>query len=82
MTKESSLILVAAILRRLWEVDYNVAVEVEGSDYVWRQSLLSCKNPTARIYINSYVKWPFIFDNLLGMEAGLGFVWKLSREEK
>lgn len=25
----------AAILRHLWEVEYNVAVEVEGSDYVW-----------------------------------------------
>lgn len=32
--KRSSLTPVAAILRRLWEAEYNVAVEVRGSDYV------------------------------------------------
>lgn len=26
----------------------------------------------SRAHINSYVKWPFIFDNLLGMEVMVG----------
>lgn len=32
--KRSSLTPVAAILGRLWEAEYNVTVEVRGSDYV------------------------------------------------
>lgn len=29
----------------------------------------------SRAQINSYVKWPFIFENLLGMEVMAGALW-------
>ena len=61
----------AAILRLVGEVDYNAGVEVEGSDYVWRLSSLSCRNPAARLitivmlsghsYFTIYLEWRFWF---------------------
>lgn len=65
---------VACIQKFVWEVDYNAAGEVEGSDYVWRRSPLSCRNLHSQAYSNCYVKWPFILYSLLRVEV---LVWAL-----